>query len=244
MTPIRAVIFDAGNTLVFVDPVRVLEILRDMGVETDLERFRQAECHTRKRITEELLEGSGGAEAHVGREYFLSLCRLSGVPEHLAAEADRRVKDHHRVNHLWTHVADETPAALRALADMGYRLAVVSNADGRVEELLSRRGLREHFEFVIDSHVIGVEKPDARIFRAATDRLGLDPGMCLYVGDFYPIDVLGARAAGLQAVLIDPWDQLELDVDRIRAVADLPDYLRSKRAGASAPKAGTSKTGS
>lgn len=224
--------------------MRVLGILRDMGVETDLERFRDAERRTRKQLTEALLEVSGGAEAHVAREYFLSLCRLSGVPSHLAAEADRRIKDHHRVNHLWTHVAEETPDALRLLAGMGYRLAVVSNADGRVEELLSRRGLREHFEFVIDSHVIGVEKPDPRIFREATDRLGLDPALCLYVGDLFPVDVLGARAAGLQAVLIDPWDQLELDVDRIPSVAHLPEYLRARRAGAALPQGGPPATGS
>jgi HAD superfamily hydrolase (TIGR01662 family) len=234
MKTIQAVIFDAGNTLVFVNPKRVIEILRGLGVEADAARFEEAQRQTRLQITRDLMAGGTGAEAHVGREYYRSLCRLSGVPPHLESEADRCLKEVNRLEHLWTHVADETPDALREIAEMGYRLAVVSNSDGRVDWLLRQSGLRDHFEFVIDSHVFGAEKPDPRIFRAATDRLGLDPGVCLYVGDFYPIDVVGARAAGLQAVLLDPWDQLDVDVDRIPTVAHLPEYLRSRRVVTSA----------
>ena len=230
MNPIRAIIFDAGNTLVFVDPVRVLDIFRELGVQADVDRFRSAERHARSRLTARLTRGSTGSEEHVWREYFANICRLCGVPAHLREEADRCIKQVHQDEHLWTHVAEETPAALSALSEMGYRLAVVSNADGRVEALLERRGLRDHFEFVIDSHVFGAEKPDPRIFLAATERLELAPSVCLYVGDLYPVDVLGARAAGLEAVLLDPWGEYQLDVDRIPSVAQLPDYLLARSA--------------
>ena len=81
-------------------------------------------------------------------------------------------------------------------------MAVISNADGRVRGLLEAAGLAPHLEFVIDSAEVGIEKPDPRIFHAATQRLGLPPARCAYVGDIYEIDVLGALGAGLTPILI------------------------------------------
>jgi putative hydrolase of the HAD superfamily len=75
-----------------------------------------------------------------------------------------------------------------------------------VREKLRRVGLLGYFETVLDSHEEGVEKPDPRIFRAAMERTGARAETSLYVGDFYHIDVTGARAAGMEAVLIDPAD--------------------------------------
>src|SRR2546423_15622480 len=63
---------------------------------------------------------------------------------------------------------------------------------------------RSSLEFVLDSSAIGVEKPDPRIFRMALERSGLAPDEAVYIGDIYSIDVVGARAAGMQAVLLDP----------------------------------------
>ena len=77
---------------------------------------------------------------------------------------------------------------------------MVSNSDGRVEQALAAAGLRHYFDVVIDSALVGVEKPDPRIFHAALEALGVAPEEALYVGDLYDIDVLGARAAGLDAV--------------------------------------------
>ena len=225
---VRAVLFDAGNTLVFVDPVRVLSLLAELGVYADLTRFQDAERRARLRLVERLEQGTTGTEDVVWGEYFANIFRWSGMPDELQAEAGRRVREVHEADNLWSHVAEETPDALRVLAQRGYRLAVVSNADGRVEALLQARGLAEHFEFIIDSHVFGVEKPDPRIFLAAAERLELPPAECLYVGDLYPVDVLGARRAGLQAVLLDPWGHFDLDVDRIPSVAHLPEYLEER----------------
>jgi len=57
---------------------------------------------------------------------------------------------------------------------------------------------------VIDSAVVGVEKPDPRIFRLALAQAGVPPSAAVYVGDLYSVDVVGARRAGLDAVLLDP----------------------------------------
>ncbi len=222
---LEAVLFDAGNTLVFVDPDRVLAIFAEMGVPTTPESFREAEFAARGHLERVVEEGAAGTEEHVWREYFVTLFRECGVPDGVVEEIGERIRAAHRDEHLWSHVAEDTGPALERLRREGYRLGVVSNADGRVEALLTQTGLHEHFEFVLDSHVVGVEKPDPRIFRAATDRLGVEPGRCLYVGDLYQVDVVGARAAGLRPLLLDPWERLEVDVETIPSVAHLPDYL-------------------
>jgi len=89
---------------------------------------------------------------------------------------------------------------------------VVSNSDGTVEEGLGSAGLREHLHHVVDSAVVGAEKPDPAIFRHALDLVGARPDRTLHVGDLFSVDVLGARAAGLRAVLLDPygdWDDVD-----------------------------------
>ena len=96
----------------------------------------------------------------------------------------------------------EPTMRLERLRDAGLLLGVVSNSDGRADEALQAAGLRQYFDSVIDSSVVGVEKPDPRIFRAALDALGVAAGETLYVGDIYEIDIEGARAAGIEAVLL------------------------------------------
>jgi putative hydrolase of the HAD superfamily len=73
---------------------------------------------------------------------------------------------------------------------------------------------------------VGVEKPDPRIFHLACERGGVTCDEAVHVGDVYEIDVLGARAAGVHPLLIDP-DGLHADADceRIPAITDLPRWL-------------------
>lgn len=222
---LRAVLLDAGNTLLFADPRRVLETLRDEGVHADEQDFRRAEYQARLNLVRIVRDGHRGTEDHIWEEYFVTLFRECGVPEERLDPVGARLQGLHEKDHLWTHVEEGTRAALERLATAGFRLAVVSNADGRVEGLMESVGLRHHFEFVLDSGEVGVEKPDPAIFRMAVDRLGLEPRQCLYVGDLFPVDVVGARNAGLRALLVDPFGRMEGTVDRITSVGELPDYL-------------------
>jgi putative hydrolase of the HAD superfamily len=105
--------------------------------------------------------------------------------------------------------------ALQMLRGAGLSLVVVSNSDGTVEDGLRAGGLRPLLHGVIDSAVVGAEKPDPAIFRHALDLVGSRPDRTLHVGDLFSVDVLGARAAGLHAVLLDPygdWDDVDCPV--------------------------------
>jgi len=81
---------------------------------------------------------------------------------------------------------------------------VVSNSEGTIEQMLIEIDLRAPFEVVIDSAVVGVTKPDPRIFEIALDRLDVTPAETIMVGDSPSADVAGAHAAGLRAALLDP----------------------------------------
>jgi putative hydrolase of the HAD superfamily len=223
--PMKAVLFDAGNTLIFISREATLPVLREAGAQVDERSLRAAECVALELVAGMVDENSTGMEDHIWKEYFATLFRESGVPEEKLEEVGTRLGEIHQEKHLWTHVEPGTVDALESLRAAGIRMGVISNADGRVESAIIASGLRDYFEFVMDSELEGVAKPDPEIFLRACRRMELDPPECLYVGDLYQVDVMGARGAGLHAVLLDPEDRHDFPVDRIPSVAHLPVYL-------------------
>jgi putative hydrolase of the HAD superfamily len=104
---------------------------------------------------------------------------------------------------LWSAPIPGAVQALAALSRAGLPLAVVSNADGRIADALSRAGLDGWFDVIVDSGVVGVEKPDPRIFDHALGRLGVDPSAAWYVGDSTAYDAPAAEQAGLMPWIVD-----------------------------------------
>jgi putative hydrolase of the HAD superfamily len=105
----------------------------------------------------------------------------------------------------------------------GLRVAVISNTeDGRLVDSLNASGIAESFDLLIDSHVVGLRKPDAAIFRLALESLELEPHEAAYVGDSYAHDALAARAVGLRGILLDPLDlHPESVCPRIKSLGEL-----------------------
>jgi HAD superfamily hydrolase (TIGR01509 family) len=195
---LRAVLFDAGNTLVFLDYARMAE-----GVAAALEIPLTGEgLASHASEASRAMERASGTDQERASAYLEALFRLSGVPTSQLAEARSCLARMHRERHLWSSVEGRTFEALSRLRSSGIRLGIVSNSDGRVEQALQAAGLRDYFDVVIDSSLVGIEKPDPRIFQAALEALGVRPEEALYVGDLYEVDVVGARAAGIEAVLL------------------------------------------
>jgi putative hydrolase of the HAD superfamily len=116
----------------------------------------------------------------------------------------------------------EVPGVLARLRAGGARLAVVSNWDVSLHDVLERTGLRGLVDAVVISAELGVAKPDPAIFRAALQRLGATADGAVHVGDSLEHDVAGARAAGLEAVLVARNGAVAPEgVRAVRSLADL-----------------------
>lgn len=195
--------FDAGNTLVYPNLGLVAEKLASRGSKVKTSDLDAAEQKTRYELDDPDLVRTSNDDARWNL-YFRTIFRYSGVADVLIVEAVlEELRTIHRTNNLWEIVPPEVPAALESLKGR-YRLSVISNANGTVREKLRRVGLLGYFETVIDSAEEGIEKPDPRIFHAAVKRTGAKIEQSLYIGDMYHIDVAGARAAGMDVVLLDP----------------------------------------
>jgi HAD superfamily hydrolase (TIGR01662 family) len=200
-THVLAVVFDLGGTCLEVDHPRMAEALAARGLPPGEGWVSRAERAGRMRLEALLAAGRGNEEPW--RAFLLAMLESAGAPPDVADLIFEELRAFHRRHNLWNRVMPGIPETLRALAGRGYRVAALSNSDGRAEALVSRLGLAHEFEFVIDSSEVGLEKPDPRIFHLACDRLRLHPSRVAYVGDVEGIDVAGARAAGLAPVLLD-----------------------------------------
>lgn len=196
----RAVLFDAGNTLVGLDYPRIAERAgAALGIPLTTEGMVQAGA--RAAIA---LEGNSGTDQDRALRFLRLLFIEAGVPDERMGEVQAILGQLHAERHLWSGVDPRTLPALKKLIAAKYRLGVVSNSDGRVAEALEAVGLGGVFEVIVDSKLAGVEKPDPRIFQVALDTLKLAAAEALYVGDLYEVDVVGARRAGMDVVLLDP----------------------------------------
>jgi putative hydrolase of the HAD superfamily len=135
--------------------------------------------------------------------YFAALLERLGIAPPLATQLLDTIDTAHRRDNLWRTMLPSTPSVLAQLRARGLTLGVVSNADGRITAILQKCGLAEFFQVIVDSHEVGVEKPDPRIFDFALAKAQARPEQTLYVGDIYSIDVIGAQRAGLQPVLLN-----------------------------------------
>jgi putative hydrolase of the HAD superfamily len=135
---------------------------------------------------------------------------------------------------------DDVDAAVDAVQRRGLRTGVLTNGTRELQEAkLAHLGLLERIGPVVCAADIGVAKPHADAFARLCDRLGLEAGRVLYVGDEHEVDIVGARAAGLRAVLIDRGQAEPVDEpDSIRSLAELDVFLDEDRI-ASAAAAGS-----
>ena len=215
---IEAILFDAGGTLIHVDGSRFCAAA---GLHYDPEDFAAAEAAATAAVRSWILGHPESTDAQRMPLFLDRFLQALGVdePEVRQAAARRIALEHQRAN-LWSGAAPGARETLGTLRERGYRLGVVSNADGRVRRLLEEAGLATHLEVILDSAHLGVEKPDPRIFLAAAEEMSLPPSSCAYVGDVYEIDILGARAAGLRPILIGASPAPD-PIERVETLSDL-----------------------
>jgi putative hydrolase of the HAD superfamily len=217
----RALLLDAGDTLLFLDCHAVAATLAELGERVEAARL-EATVLDSKRAYQALLSSGRGHED--GWSVLVrAMLTGAGVGAERALELLPALRAVHDDFYFWRRVPPELPRALALARASGLRVGVISNSEGRLESVLSRVGLREHFELVVDSHLEGVSKPSPEIFRRALERMGVLPEHALYAGDIPEVDVLGARGAGMHGVLVDAFDHYagRTEWPRVRSVEQL-----------------------
>ena len=178
------------------------------GVRVAPDAVQRAEWQARVHLDDQVFARTAGASTETqasANRYLSFLLEGLGVAD---AKTVEQVAEWRRTYNppvgLWTARDPQALDALALVRRSGARAAAISNSNGTVQSVLAAVGLAPYLDFVVDSGAVGVEKPDPRIFELSLARAGVAPGEAVYIGDLYSIDVRGARAAGMRAVLLDP----------------------------------------
>ena len=228
--PIKALFLDVGNTLVHEVPSRFAiyaECARAHGV--DLETLAMADLM--RRAHGELPARIGGAFRYTDGWFTAYIERIFhhhlGVQRAVLPELSRG---------LFARFSDPGtfelyPGALELLdaaRAQGLALGIISNWSARLPGLLERLGVAARVDFVLCSAIEELEKPDVEIYRRALARACVAPDEALHAGDDLEKDYLGARRAGVRAVLVDHADErARSGHPRARNLAELLEQVRS-----------------
>ena len=229
---IRAVFFDAGNTLLYPRLEEVAQALTGLGFPAGVEDFCEAERAGKRALDEWLWPQIRSGQlpkvidSYYWRAYLDNLTHRVGVPEERQAELMQWISGNFRNIETWSRVLPETAASLAELESAGYFLGVISNSVGTVEQQLARAGLGRYFATVLDSAVVGVEKPNREIFHMALERAHAEASEAVFVGDTYSTDIGGAQLAGLRGILIDRIGAYpDAECPRVQSLSELKNHL-------------------
>ena len=230
---------DAGNTVIFLDHARLADLVRRVRVGLDV----SAEVLVRTEGEAKVLAETGGLvdvawkfrdrPGAIGWGRMVgTIALLAGLDESMVPSLLDIAWPHHEAKNLWSKVPDGLGAALDTMRAKGTKVAIISNSEGMLDRLFTELGVLQHFDLVVDSGKVGVEKPDPRIFHIALERFGIGADRALHLGDMFATDILGARAAGIRHALIDPFQHYagrHAEVPRVPGVVEVARAIEATR---------------
>jgi putative hydrolase of the HAD superfamily len=233
MPPIEAVLLDVGGIFHLPSHEHVLGACKRGGFDAPLDRLDRA--HYRGTIAFRTDYTGELPWSDMWDGYLTAYVTELDVPDSVRADVLEHLHAEFAAAAMWSRVVPGSVDDLRILDATGVRLGVISNADGTVATRLREQevlqvgpGIGVAVECVIDSGEVGVVKPDPRIFTIALDALGIRPEQAWYVGDMPAIDVVGARAAGIRPLVIDPYGfHTGRDYDTVASLRDVAALLRT-----------------
>ena len=191
-TPV--ITFDAGQTLVELDLDFLSRRLSERGLEVAPRALVDAAPAAWRHYDDQVAAGRG----HPWQDLMAALLEgagLSGVDSTVAWLWSEQP----RVN-LFRKPITEMVELARELARAGARLAVLSNSEGRLAELLEEISIADPFAVIVDSGRLGIDKPDRRIFEHTLAALGVENADPIHIGDSWAADIVGARDAGWRSI--------------------------------------------
>jgi len=236
---VRLLSLDAGNTVIFLDHARLAEVVSRHGEKTDAATLIRAEGAAKQR------HASGGLrnmvdvawpdrDAPGARGWGAMVATIAveaGLPEGAAAAFLADAWPLHCARNFWDKVPEGFGEAIERARRHGVQIVLVSNSEGMLAELFTELGIVEHFDLLLDSGIIGLEKPDPRFFDVALKKLRVPAEEALHLGDMYSTDIVGARAAKMRAALIDPhghYEGMYPDVPRAAGVVAVAEALAAR----------------
>lgn len=207
---IDTVLLDAAGTLIEpAEPVAdtYAGIARQFGVDLDIERLSCAFGEVFVDTPKLAFSFDSDRELHRveyqwWRDLVLRVLRRSGVTMDGFDEYFDRLYRHYAKGAAWV-CYPEVEMVLSRLRAHQYHLAVVSNFDSRLPDILRELEIDQYLNDIIYSSRAGSAKPDQGIFRLALDRMGVEAAGAIHIGDSVEADVKGARSVGIDSLLID-----------------------------------------
>ena len=219
--PIEAIFFDVGGTLLFPDHEKTLVPLWNRGVRPTEAQLLVAERAARKEM-DQIVSQTAKVDQSYWDNYYSCLLKELRIED---ADLHSKLVKLVRTSANWSRMLPGTFEVLRSLKTK-YRLAVISNSDGHMDERLASLGFGPYFEHVTDSGNVGHEKPAPQIFQAALSAMSVPAERSLYLGDIYAVDFLGAQKVGMTPMLMDiAGIYSQTDLPSINSLSELEPYI-------------------
>ncbi|HEU24955.1 MAG: hypothetical protein C0176_06365 [Mesoaciditoga sp.] len=217
------ILLDAGGTLVFPDLLWLSDLMRKYGINVKEEDILKRVYEIDYLIDKSMKDRITLIEGNLLEALFGAFTSSKETVKILVEKANER----DRVKNLWAYTFDWVIDTLKTLKEMGYSMSVISNSDGRVEEVLEETGIAPFMDKIYDSQIVGVEKPDPAIFKKALGDLSISAEEAIFFGDMFYTDILGANRAGIRAVHIDPFGfYREWPGERIKNISFISDVIK------------------
>lgn len=197
MTSPRAVTFDFGQTLCDLDAGMLSRRLGERGLTVVEADIAAALVEAWRTYDAAIRQGLGG---HPWKLLMGRLLELAGVSEEARPGAVDWLWSEQPRKNLWRRPIPGMIEIVDDLLQASVPVGIISNSEGALEELVEEIGWKARFLTVADSGKLGMEKPEAPIFRWTADRLGVPIEDVVHVGDSFAADVEGALAAGMRAI--------------------------------------------
>lgn len=222
-----AVTFDYGQTLAELDTGYLAKRVAERGVSVGQDSLDRASPIAWQAYDAAKRRGETGRDAWASfMTALLTGAGFSGQPNPgsvMTSELVDFLWSEQPRNNLWRRAIAGMSDLCADLSARGVRLGIVSNSEGRLVQLLDSMDLHRFFAVVADSGVLGVEKPDARIFEWTAARLDVSTRDLIHVGDAWTADVEGALGVGARAIWITPTPAARTLPDGVVACATAAD---------------------
>lgn len=215
----RFIFFDVGNTLLFPNRAKLLAPIAT-DKHPSLEAWQALERRTKHEFDQGLIRGE------IDHSFWWTFyTHLLNDMNALNDNVRNALVENTQSSENWDQIRPGTRDALDRIRER-YAIAVISNADGKIDAVLGRCGICDCFASITDSGNVGHEKPHPAIFAAALREMKANPADSLYVGDVYSVDYMGARGAGMDAVLFDVSGAYrDRGLPRVESLAELEGWL-------------------